>query len=645
MPRVLFFDLETHLTGPGNQLPRPVSIAWCDGGKRHLELADQIPRVLGPALEQAAAGECVIAAFPSAFDLGVVAAHFEQLTQLVFAAYAADGVTCVRVREKLLDIAVDELKGRYDDRGRWIAHKYDLADVARRRLGVEMAKGEDTYRKRYAELEGVPVARWPKPAVSYAEGDLVGRELLFEQEQRALRIGYGLPTQFDDARMDFALRLTSAWGVMTDRARVERLYDATLDRMYELSEILTRWGLARRLGGEQLRMDGFGPREKPRVRKIQSSIHSLVEERYPGEVPRTKKSGAVQTGKDVLQACNHPALDALVEYNALQKQGSTYVLRLFEGVDFPIHSFFDSVGAATDRTSSSNPNLQNLPRLPGVRECFVTRRGRVFLMCDFDTQEMRTWAQSCIDIVGRSRLAQMYQKDPDFDPHTLFAAEAYLKKSYEEGLELKAKKDKELKDARQKAKAANFGFPGGLGWLKFMVYAKSYGLALSAEEAREAKENWKDTWPEQESYFGFVRAVIGSADYGRLVIPRSGFRREGVGHNDCANTPFQHLAAKASKNAHWQVVRRCYDPAFRGVSWLYGSRPLVFVHDESIVEVDETIAHEAAQEMEQVMQDAMQVWTPDVPARASATVSRYWSKDAERVEQRGRIVPWVPEAA
>jgi DNA polymerase-1 len=218
-----------------------------------------------------------------------------------------------------------------------------------------------------------------------------------------------------------------------------------------------------------------------------------------------------------------------------------------------------------------------------------------------------------------------------------------LKISNEEALALKAAGDKGADDARQKAKAANFGFPGGLGWLKFMAYAKGYGVTMSANEARAAKEGWQTTWPEQEGYFGFVRAVIGSfGNQGKLIVPRSGFVREGVGHNDCANTPFQHLAALASKNAIWHITRRCFDPAFRGVSWLFGSRPFVFVHDEIGVETDDAIAHEVACEMEVVMAEAQQVWTPSVPATASASISTCWSKKAKKLIVDGRRVAWSP---
>ena len=56
------------------------------------------------------------------------------------------------------------------------------------------------------------------------------------------------------------------------------------------------------------------------------------------------------------------------------------------------------------------------------------------------------------------------------DPHLLVGA-GRLGLSYEEALA--NKKSPEIKDARQKAKAINFGVPGGLGAATLVKYAKS----------------------------------------------------------------------------------------------------------------------------------------------------------------------------
>src|SRR5690606_32482748 len=117
----------------------------------------------------------------------------------------------------------------------------------------------------------------------------------------------------------------------------------------------------------------------------------------------------------------------------------------------PIHSYFE-VLRETGRTSSSNPNLQNLPRVDGVRECYVPRPGNVYISCDYDKAELHTLAQLCMDYFGESKLAEALNNG--IDPHLQMAANI-LGIPYEEAKDRLKAKDKEVKDTRQMAKAAN----------------------------------------------------------------------------------------------------------------------------------------------------------------------------------------------
>ena len=70
---------------------------------------------------------------------------------------------------------------------------------------------------------GVPLAQWPKPAVDYAMGDpKYTLDVLRNQEDRAREMFYSLPDAEHQARADYALRLTSVWGMETDRPTVEK---------------------------------------------------------------------------------------------------------------------------------------------------------------------------------------------------------------------------------------------------------------------------------------------------------------------------------------------------------------------------------------------------------------------------------------
>jgi DNA polymerase I-like protein with 3'-5' exonuclease and polymerase domains len=76
------------------------------------------------------------------------------------------------------------------------------------------------------------------------------------------------------------------------------------------------------------------------------------------------------------------------------------------------------------------------------------------------------------------------------------------------------------KDARQKAKAVNFGFLFGMWWKKFIVYAKTqYGVEFTDKEAKAVRENffkkykglepWHNRVKEFALQHGYVRSYTG----------------------------------------------------------------------------------------------------------------------------------------
>jgi len=214
--------------------------------------------------------------------------------------------------------------------------------------------------------------------------------------------------------------------------------------------------------------------------------------------------------------------------------------------------------------------------------------------------------------------------------------------SLEQAKALYLAKDKAVKSARQRAKIANFGLPGGMGVRGLMRYAKGYGVDLTYAEAEELRNSWFRQWPEMVDYFKRIAAMTAYTDECDVVIVQSGFKRGAVGYTNAANTYFQGLAAHASKAAHFETSRRCYNDRD---SWLYGSRPVNFVHDEIVLETPELVAHEAAKELETLMVEQMARYTPDIPVAATAALMRHWSKDAEPVyDEDGRLTVWEAAA-
>jgi DNA polymerase-1 len=213
--------------------------------------------------------------------------------------------------------------------------------------------------------------------------------------------------------------------------------------------------------------------------------------------------------------------------------------------------------------------------------------------------------------------------------------------SYEEAVRLRESGDEKFDNARQTAKVANFGMPGGLGPEKLVLFArKSYGVILTEERARELKAQWLERWPEMRLFFQRVGDLI-DEDTGLGVVEQifSQRLRGGCHYTALANSYFQGLGADAAKRATYLVSRACYaEPQ----SVLYGSRIVNQVHDELIVEVDDdALAHDKAIELGRLMVEGANEFLPNVPARVEPLLARMWSKKAKRVFKDGRLVPWA----
>jgi hypothetical protein len=278
----------------------------------------------------------------------------------------------------------------------------------------------------------------------------------------------------------------------------------------------------------------------------------------------------------------------------------------------------------------------------------------IFASADYDGLELRTVAQVCKIKVGFSRLLEALNAGKD--PHVMLGANI-VGTSYEDAMARLEQKDKVIKDARQLSKPGNFGYAGGLGWEKFIIYArKQFGVIVSEKQSKDLKRTWLQTWPEFHEYFRQGKAAQERDE--PLVHLFSGRVRGGLWYCSRLNSPFQGLGADATGNAAFLLAQAQYVPgpcyacsgAANGCEWcrpchgpgispLYGSRCVNYVHDEFIAETCEAWGHEVSHELVRVMVAGAGPYLPDVPPTAKPLLSRYWSKDAEQVWQDDPSAP------
>jgi len=435
--------------------------------------------------------------------------------------------------------------------------------------------------------------------------------------------------------------LISAWGLQTDGARTEEYATKWNGLLTASQDQLAQSGLIRSVKGKWVK-DTAAIRARVAVALAAKSLPVVL-----------TPQGEISTEREVLEDTDDPLLHALAEQTKVEKLLGTYLPVLRSGVYAPIHTRYE-VLIETGRTSSSKPNLQNIPRdsfvrdyaqggaktLLTTREAFVPRAGYNFVSVDYDTLELRTLAQAAIWLTGQSHLAGVL--NDGLDPHLDLAA-LMLGVSYDDAKARKAAGDKGITYFRTLAKAANFGFPGGLSANSFGDYAKTStggALRLTRTDSQNIKNYWAGRWREMPAYFRAVESCR-SGDYYTVEMFRTRLVRANCTYTAACNTYFQALAAHGAKRACYAAVRAAFHEPN---SPFYGSRPAMFVHDEIIAEVPEDRTHEAGVELSRIMCEAMQGVVPDVKITASPAAMRRWYKEAATVyDANGRLVPWEPK--
>ena len=154
------------------------------------------------------------------------------------------------------------------------------------------------------------------------------------------------------------------------------------------------------------------------------------------------------------------------------------------------------------RTATFDPHIQGTPSTFGFRELYLARPGHVLLTVDYSFIELCTLAAVCQARYGSSVLAQVIRDG--VDPHA-FTAAVCDRTPLDEFMLMKDSADPAVRERfkylRQRAKAINFGLPGGQGARSLREYAASFGVTLSYGEAKELRQMFtQDVYPEIGMY-------------------------------------------------------------------------------------------------------------------------------------------------
>ena len=328
------------------------------------------------------------------------------------------------------------------------------------------------------------------------------------------------------------------------------------------------------------------------------------------QIPGGKKTKTgYSTAADVLEklAPDHPIVSKILEYRQYAKLKSTYAdgLAAYIGPDGRIHGKFNQTITATGRISSTEPNLQNIPvrtelgRM--IRKVFVPEEGYVFVDADYSQIELRVLAHCS----GDTHLIEAYREARDI--HRITASQVFH-------VPFADVTDQQ----RRNAKAVNFGIVYGIS-----SFGLSQDLSITRKEAAKYIDDYFQTYPGIKTFLD--QAVQHAKDQGYAVtlfgrrrpvpeLSSSNFMQRSFGERVAMNSPIQGTAADIIKIAMIGVDRRLKEEGLK-------SRLVLQVHDELLIEAEQTEVETVKEILRQEMEQAASL---DVPLEIDMHTGDNW---------------------
>jgi hypothetical protein len=275
---------------------------------------------------------------------------------------------------------------------------------------------------------------------------------------------------------------------------------------------------------------------------------------------------------------------ALIIFNKMEKYISTYGQKLIDAQLKwgRVTSRFNMAAAVTGRYSSSNFNLQNIPRNPVVRRSFVTSSKTMLVIADYSSIEVRVLAELAKDeiLLNEAIYGNVHAR----------SAAAIFNLDFEHFLAVIDGTDPKhnnvrpvFKGMRSRAKAFTFQLLYGAG-----ASALAVPLRCTDEEAHSAIEAWAKTYPKAYHYRQLMYEKMMASGFlpicdGRTVFVFKQDRTMPV----AANYPVQGAAASVMYRAVTRVHQALWNNPLQ-------CRMAATVHDELLLYAAEKDAEESA---------------------------------------------------
>jgi len=363
------------------------------------------------------------------------------------------------------------------------------------------------------------------------------------------------------------------------------------------------------------------------------------------------KSGNYSTKAEILETLageGNEICKAMLRFRELDKLYGTYIVSMGKAIntDGRLYGRLSLGGARTGRLSSSQPNLQNLPKnteFP-IRDAFEktptelspTGKPRKLVVLDMSQLELRVLAHMSKDEV----MHEVYcNQGADLHSETCrstFPIELEVDGKLLKGPEIPLKLVKDnFHDLRSAAKPVNFGICYGISGEKLAKKInseiKDVSQHVTKKEADEKINKFLNRyssvrqWIDWEHSFaeknGFVTTILGR----RRHLPdarldrnsRENYGKWSGAMRQAQNSPIQGSAGDivyiAMRNIRKEFIKRGW--------WMFNAMLVNQVHDELVCDCDEDIAQEVFDIMKDCMINAVKL---RIPLDAEGGIADTW---------------------
>lgn len=427
-----------------------------------------------------------------------------------------------------------------------------------------------------------------------------------------------LRTQLKDNDLEFVyerveaplapvLRRMEARGIKVDRAFLEKLskdytreLEALAKRIYKHAGFEFNIASPKQLGDVLFDTLGLGLKNQKKT---------------AGGARSTRESELVKLREQ------HEIIDDILAYRELSKLLGTYIDALPSLLDTNdrVHTRFVTIGAATGRIASKDPNLQNIPIKTdlgrAIRHAFVADEGYTLVSFDYSQIELRIAAF----LSGDEALAEVFRQGRDV--HASVAARVFH-----------VKEEDVTPEMRRRAKVINFGILYGMG-----VTSLQQALGTKRGEAQEFYDQYFAAFPRLAAYIKEVQHDAARLGYTRTYFGRrrylDGIRSpipyvRAAAERMAINAPIQGTQADIVKLAMIGIDTFLeQDGLARGTAKGRCGHLLLQVHDELVFEIEDKGVEACLNKIREIMEGVVpEKDRRGIPFSAEGKLGKNWGE-------------------